>query len=80
MITIPKILNPILRTDLNFFHQKYDGIWVKIKTSKNKTEMSTLFNTSYNPNESNKIEFVAELALSVDFAQSFSSNMVLRGD
>ena len=80
MIPIPKILLPILRRDLNLLHQKYDSIWVEIKTSKNKIETSIVFNTSYNPIESNKIEFVAELALSVGFAKSCSSNIVLRDD
>ena len=80
MILIPKILNPKLRTDLNLFHQKYDSIWVEFKTSQNKTEKSTLLNFSYNPNKSNKIEFVDEFALSVDFAQSYNSNIVLMGD
>ena len=48
MIFIPKILHPKLHTDINLFHQKYDSIWVEFKTSKNKTERSTLLNISYN--------------------------------
>ena len=75
-----KSYTPKLHTDLNLVHQKNDSIWVEFKTSKNKTERSTLLNISYNPNKSNKIEFVDELALSVDFAQSYNSNIVLLGD
>ena len=55
MILIPKILHPKQRTDLSLFDQNYDSIWVEFKTSKNKTERSTLLNISYNPNKSNKI-------------------------
>ena len=83
MILISKTLHPYnltLHTDLNLFHQKYDSIWVEFKTSKNKTERSTLLNISYTPSKSNKIEFVDDFALSVDFAQSNNSNIVLLGD
>ena len=80
IILIRKILHPKLRADLSLIHQKYDSIWVEYKTSKNKTERSTLLNISYNQNKSNKTEFVNELALSVEFAQSYNSNIVLMGD
>ena len=80
MILILDILHPKLRTDLNLFHQKYDSIWVEFKTSKNKTERSTLLSISYNPNNSNKTEFVDELALSVELAQLNNSNFVMMGD
>ena len=80
MLLIPKTLHPTLRRDLNLFHQKYDSIWVDFKISKNKTERSTFLNISYTPSKSNKIEFVDNFALSVDFAQTYNSNIVLLGD
>ena len=80
IILIRKILHPKLRAYLSLIHQKYDSIWVEYKTSKSKTERSTLLNISYNQNKSNKTEFVNELALSVEFAQSYNSNIVLMGD
>ena len=79
MIIIPDILHPKLSTDLNLFHQKYDNIWVEFKSSK-KTERSTLLSISYNPNNSNKTEFVDELALSVELAPLNNSNIVMMGD
>ena len=54
MILIPKIFQPKLRVDLNSFDQKFDSIWVELKTSKKKIERSTLLNISYNANKSKK--------------------------
>ena len=50
------------------------------KNSSDKNARTTLLNVSYSPNKNNTVKFLEKLAIFIDYAQSFNSNLILLGD
>ena len=81
MLLVPKKLKPKVRHDLNNMHNKtYDSIWIEFKAGINKNDRLALLNLAHNPNRNNNLVFLADLAKSIDHAESFNSNLILLGD
>ena len=61
-------------------YKNYDSLRIEIKIASNKNELATILNIPYKASRVDKTEFIEELAKSVDYAQSFKTNMMLLDD
>ena len=67
MLRVPKNLSPKLRQDPYMLHNKYISSWIEIKKLIEKMKKKhTLLKVLYNPDKNNKVDFIEELAISID--------------